>query len=256
VAMAFRAGAEVANMEFFSCWRLGIDMRRTPIPVVPAAHYACGGAGKLYLYTSNPDVAPGDGVAMAFRAGAEVANMEFFSCWRLGIDMCRTPIPAVPAARYACGGVQTGLHGETCLSGLWAAGETACTGLHGANRLASNSLLEAAVLGERAGAAMQAFARHDAPLVTLPEWDLGSAAAPDEMVVVSHSWDELRRTMSDYVGIVRSDKRLDRALQRIANLQDEIAAYTWDFREARPTVVRRGVHRCVVFAEPAAVAAR
>jgi L-aspartate oxidase len=248
---------------------------------------ATGGAGKVYLYTSNPDVATGDGIAMAYRAGAELANMEFFQfhptclfnpeaksflisealrgeggvlrlrsgeafmkshhemkdlafimerfpniherCLQFGIDMTKDPIPVVPAAHYMCGGVVVDEDGSSTLPGLWAVGEVTCTGLHGANRLASNSLLEGLVYGHRTAIAARA-SLDTMPRVEpakVPDWDVGEAVPSDEAVVVSQNWDEIRRFMWNYVGIVRTDRRLRRASRRIAMLQDEIREYYW-----------------------------
>ncbi|MGB4560163.1 MAG: FAD-binding protein, partial [Burkholderiaceae bacterium] len=148
-------------------------------------------------------------------------------CLELGIDMAQQGIPVVPAAHYTCGGVQTDLHGRTDLAGLYAIGETANTGLHGANRLASNSLVECVVLAQAAASAIIATAA--LPSAELPDWDDSRVTDPDETVVISHNWDELRRFMWDYVGIVRTNKRLERAANRIALLQTEIQEFYANF---------------------------
>jgi len=304
-----------------------LDVHSGEVSTFSAAHtiLATGGAGKVYLYSTNPDTATGDGIAAGWRAGCRVSNMEFIQfhptclyhpdaksfliseavrgeggklllppsaggtrfmpahderaelaprdvvaraidfemkkhgadcvyldishrspeflhehfpnilqrCAELGIDITKQPIPVVPAAHYTCGGVLTDLAGRTDITGLYAIGETACTGLHGANRLASNSLVECVVL---ARATAQAIAAAEADkavqpehVTELPAWDDSLVTDADEAVVISHNWDELRRFMWDYVGIVRTNKRLDRAANRITLLQGEIQEFYSNF---------------------------
>jgi L-aspartate oxidase len=154
------------------------------------------------------------------------------TCLKLGIDAATDPIPVVPAAHYMCGGVKTDVNGATSLSGLWAVGEVSCTGLHGANRLASNSLLEGVVVSNRALAdVLEKFpASGTAEDIDLPEWVSGDVTDVDELVVIYHNWDEIRRLMWDYVSIVRTTKRLQRAATRLQNLQREVQEFYWNFR--------------------------
>jgi L-aspartate oxidase len=163
------------------------------------------------------------------------------TCKEFGIDMATQPIPVVPAAHYQCGGILTDLEARTSLPNLLAVGETACTGLHGANRLASNSLLEGLVFGHRAAATARALAADATAAGSVPEWEAGEAVEPDEAVVVSQNWEEIRRLMWNYVGIVRTTKRLNRARARLDLLRDEIKAYYWQYKVTRDFIELRNL---------------
>ena len=324
-----RRGAETAR----ACLgAYAIDLGRKSVNVFAAGQtvLATGGAGKVYLYTSNPDACTGDGIAMAWRAGCRVANMEFVQfhptclyhpgaksflisealrgegaklihangepfmrryhpaaelaprdvvaraidhemkrlghdcvfldlthkpqafieqhfptinrrCLELGMDMATAPLPVVPAAHYTCGGVVIDQNGQTDIAGLYAIGEVSCSGLHGANRMASNSLLECVVYARAACRAILQGLAAGRPPGALPAWDESRVTDSDEEVVVSHNWDEIRRFMWDYVGIVRTNKRLQRARRRIKLLQAEISEYYGHFKISKDLIELRNL---------------
>ncbi len=315
----------------YGLYALDIDRQRVEALPAAAVVLATGGAGKVYRYTTNPDTSTGDGIAMAWRAGCRVGNMEFIQfhptclyhpqertflitealrgegahlklpdgtrfmaahderlelaprdivaraidfemkkhgvdfvhldathlgdaflrdhfptiharCLQLGIDIARQPIPVVPAAHYTCGGVVSDVHGRTDLPGLYAVGETSYTGLHGANRLASNSLLECVVLGRTCAEEILTAGPKSPP--PPPAWDESQVENADEQVVIAHNWDELRLLMWNYVGIVRTTRRLERALHRIELLRDEIDDYYANFRVNRDLLELRNLVDC------------
>lgn len=319
------------RVQCYGAYALDLDNQTIKTFSARAVVLASGGASKAYLYTTNPDTSTGDGIAMAWRAGCRIANMEFVqfhptclyhpyakgsliseavrgeggvlklpngnrfmhnhhemlelaprdivaraidyemkkgghdsvfldishkgkefvldhfpniteNCKRYGYNLTSQAVPIVPAAHYTCGGVLTDLRGRTDLKRLYAVGESSCTGLHGANRLASNSLLECLVIAtEAADDIRQRISQQDEKLPNLPEWDASQVSDPDERIVVSHNWDEIRRFMWDYVGIVRTNKRLERARNRIELLQEEIREFYGNFTVSNDLIELRNL---------------
>ena len=276
VAMAYRAFAPIANMEFFQFHPTLLYHPQVKNFLISEALRGEGGVLKMqyrkgeytefmHKYHEMKSLAPRDVVARAIdselkRTGQPCAYLDmthkseeflrkrfpriFAQCEKLGIDISKTPIPVVPGAHFSCGGVKTEVNGCTGIRGLYAVGETACTGLHGANRLASNSLLETIVMPKLASEHIKAHLeelRKTRPDLPIPPWTTGDATDSDELVVISHNWDEIRRFMWDYVGIVRTNKRLERAKRRIVNIQNEIHKYYWDFHITSDLVELRNI---------------
>jgi L-aspartate oxidase len=269
--MAYRAGAEIANMEFYQFHPTALFHPQARRFLISEALRGEGGVlrlpdGTAFMskHDSRADLAPRDVVARAIdfemkRTGSEHVLLDMThkdgsylrqrfpnisaECARFGIDIAAQPIPVVPAAHFLCGGVTSDLHGRTTIPGLWVIGECACTGLHGANRLASNSLLEGLVFGNRAARKLKELIAdlRTEPVPDVPDWVLGNATPSDEAVTVTQNWEELRRLMWNYVGIVRSTKRLDRARRRIAVLQEEIREYYWDHLVTRDLLELRNL---------------
>ncbi|MCB9665484.1 MAG: L-aspartate oxidase [Alphaproteobacteria bacterium] len=269
MAMAWRAGARMANLEFIQFHPTSLYHHKLQSFLVTEALRGEGGtlvlpSGERFMprYDERAELAPRDVVARAIdaelkRRGLECVYLDmthrsrdelqghfpniFSTLASVGLDMSTDPIPVVPAAHYVCGGVQTDLHGCTSLSRLLAVGEVSCTGLHGANRLASNSLLEAVVFAEKAAGWCEAHLAATPLIDDLPTWESGRAAEPDELVVVHQVWQEIRSFMWNYVGIVRTHRRMKRARRRIEMVKEEIEAYYWDFKVTTDLVELRNL---------------